>query len=109
MDEEETKDDKEKIGTGARQLPVRWCSLSHRWTGRLPGGVLGWRPVRRPCASATKASHRCHAGKRPKGLCWFLCRRAPLCARGATVRRGHQPAREKEMAERPVVEKGGHL
>ena len=68
--------------------------------------MLGWRPVRRPCASATEASHRCHTRGHSKGVCWFLCRRAPLCMNGATVRGGHQRAWEKEMTEKQVVEQG---
>ena len=73
------------------------------------GGSLvrcwGWHPVHQPCASATKASHRCHAGGRSEGVCWFLCRRVGVRAgRGCAWRA--QRAREKEIAERQVVEQG---
>ena len=66
----------------------------------------GWHPVHQPCASATEASHWCLARGHSKGVCRFLCCRAPLCARGATVRGGCQRALEKEMGERQVVEHG---
>ena len=48
----------EKAGTGARQVPGKWFSLSQRRTGRLCGVVLGLHPMRWPCASTTKASHQ---------------------------------------------------
>ena len=56
----------------------------------------GWRSMRRPGASANKASLWCHAMGHSEGVCCFLYCMVPLCARGFTLRPGRWKLREKE-------------